>query len=72
MLISTYFWCDLVLNDMPVSLSNEQVVESAYLQPDCFVLVMVSKMIHQSWILWDNSDLHCLVQTWDLHVIGAL
>ena len=72
MLASTYFWYDVVLNNMQGLLSNEQVVVSAYLQPDCFVLVTVSKMIYQSWILWNNSDWHCLVHTWDMHVIGML
>ena len=62
-LVSTYFWYDAVLNNMPGSLSNEKVVESAYLQPDCFMLVTVSKMIHQSWILQNNSDWHCLVNS---------
>ena len=71
-LTSTYFWYGAVLSDMQGSLSDEQVVESAYLQPDCFVLVTVSKMIHQSWTLQNNSDWHCPVHTWDLHVVGAL
>ena len=70
-LVSTYFRYDVVLNDMAGSLSNEHVVESAYLQPDCFELVTVCKMICQSWILWNDIDWHCLVHIWDLHVIGV-
>ena len=62
-LTSTYFWYDAVLSNMQGLLSDEQVVESAYLQSDCFVFVTVNKMIHQSWILQNNSDWHCLVHT---------
>ena len=70
MLTGTYFCHDVVLVSMQGSLLDEQGLESAYPQRDCFASATEDRMTHQNWTLLKGCNRNFLVHTSVLHEVA--
>ena len=70
-LTGTYFCYDVVLVSTQGLLLNEQGLESAYPQCNCFVSATEDRMTHQNWTLLKGSNWNFFVHTSVLHEVGV-
>ena len=71
MLTGTYFCYDVVLVSMQGLLLDEQGLESAYPQCDCFVSAAEDRMTDQNLTLLKGCNWNFLVHTLVLHEVGV-